>query len=307
VEQPQPIHLRSATDSARFANDSRREQKGEGGSKRKRSYVTAARVTAIRDRLKPKDYSIIADIARVNLLSGKQVRKLHYEPSDTGRRMARLDLKRLAELSVLTRIGRDIGGRRAGSEGFVYGIGTAGRRILGPSRGRPREAWTPSQSHVNHVIAVADIYVRLRHAETQGLTVLETFDAEPACWRSYFGPGGARLTLKPDAYVVTASGDYLDSAFIELDRATEPLPRIRDKAKAYARYWQSGREQEHEGVFPIVLFIVPNEHRRGQIIEALSEQSADSWHLFQVVTNDAAIEAIIGGPPADNQRREVNS
>ena len=39
---------------------------------------------------------------------------------------------------------------------------------------------------------------------------------------------------------------------------------IASKAKTYCRYWQSGREQMNEGVFPTVLFVVPDDNRRTQ-------------------------------------------
>src|SRR5271166_2883894 len=96
----------------------------------KRSYVTTARLTALRSELRPIHWAMVSDVARLNLASGNQLRRLHYQPSETGRRIARLDMGRLVELRVLARLGRRVGGRRAGSEGYVYALDVAGLRLI---------------------------------------------------------------------------------------------------------------------------------------------------------------------------------
>ena len=145
--------------------------------------------------------------------------------------MARHDLRRLTERNLLYRLGRSVGGRRAGSEGFGFSLGTAGQRLVGPPSKRPREPWTPSSNHLRHALAVTELYVQLRELEDEARVEVERFDAEPRCWRFFGGPGGSRLVLKPDAFVMTAVGDYVDSWFIELDRATEPTTRHRGEAE----------------------------------------------------------------------------
>jgi hypothetical protein len=139
------------------------------------------------------------------------------------------------------------------------------------------------------------MYVQLRELERLGTIELERFDAEPTCWRFFHGPGGAPLVLKPDAFVATATADYLDSWFIETDRATEPMTVIAAKAKTYCRYWQSGREQMTEGVFPTVLFTVPGAARRTQLLDTLSQLPAEHSQLFQVATADTVVRAMATG------------
>jgi hypothetical protein len=275
----------------------------------KRTYITAARLTALQRDLRPTDWALLQDTARLNLASGDQLRRLHYQDNATGQRMARLDLRHLVDRDLLTRIGRQVGGRRAGSKGYVYGLSVAGKRLVGPKTDRPREPWTPTSNSLRHVLAVSELYVQLREMEDHSRFTLERFDAEPRCWRTFSGPGGSRSTLKPDAYALTVTTDYIDSWFIELDRATESVSRIKDKAKAYGRYWQSGREQEREGVFPAVLFVVPDNNRQVQLVNALTRQPADQWRLFRVVTADAAAQAIVEGEllSEHDRREEVNS
>lgn len=274
------------------------------GSKRAR-YITAGRLAATEKKLSPIDWETIHDIAALNVLSGNQLRRLHYQDTDTGKRMARLHLRRLTQLRLIARLGRRVGGERSGSEGFVYALDVAGQRLLGPQGRRPRKPWTPESHHLAHALAVSELYVRLREAEAQGELTLERFDTEPRCWRTIHGPGGARMTLKPDAFVITGTGDFIDSWFIELDRSTEALPRIADKCKLYSRYWQSGREQSEHEVFPTVLYVVPTEHRKSQLVELLSRLPAEQWQLFQVVTNAEAVQAIASGELLNNQGEEV--
>ena len=68
--------------------------------------------------------------------------------------------------------------------------------------------------------------------------------------------------LKPDAFAVIHIGDFEDRYFIEADCDTEPGPRITEKARAYIRYWQTGREDEAHGIFPYVLWVAVTESAR---------------------------------------------
>ena len=108
---------------------------------------------------------------------------------------------------------------------------------------------------------------------------------------------GERLVLKPDAVVSVAGGDYEYRSFVELDRATESRTVIRRKALAYVAYWHSGAEQEASGLFPKVVWLAPDERRKGQLVEALASLDPDSWQLFQVVRAEEAVPGLLGRPP----------
>jgi len=216
----------------------------------KRPYLTARRVAAIGEQLSDRDEALLQDVGRLRLVSGDQLARLHYGTSASSRRLARLDLKRLVAMRVLARTERRIGGVRAGSAGFVYGLDVAGQRLLWPERRRRWAITTPGEMFGRHTLAVSEVYVRLRTAERSGGFTLSVFDTEPACWRRYVGPGGAAVVLKPDAHVVTASAGYEDHVFVEVDLATETRPRLLTKARRYVDYYRSGREQARFGVFP---------------------------------------------------------
>jgi hypothetical protein len=261
----------------------------------RREYLTARRLAAIREQMQPVDWKLLENVGRLNVASGNQLRRLHYQDSETGRRMSRLHLRRLVEIEVLPRLGRTVGGVRAGSEGHVYALGMAGQRLLYGPRKRARPPWTPSGNSLRHALGVAELYVRLKELEADRQIVLEAFDAEPRSWREYVGPGGMRSVLKPDAYVATGTDEFIDSWFVEVDRATEATTRIASKCRAYWLYWQSGREQAEQSVFPTVLFVVPNRKRREQLAALIASLPAEQRKIVQVVTMDAAPKAMATG------------
>jgi hypothetical protein len=274
-----------------FANDSLRAiSPGGDALVSARTYLSARRVAEIEAALSERDRRIVRDIDRLGVLSGRHLRQLYYPDTEAGRRLCRIDLARLSDAQVLVRLGRRVGGVRAGSEGFVYGLGVAARRIVDPNRSRWWARTTPGEPFLKHVLAVADLYARLRTVERRGRSTIVTFDAEPACWRPFAGPGGGRVVLKPDAYVVIEAGGFEDHFFIEVDCATESVPRILSKSRLYLRYWQSGREQGALGLFPLVLWIVPSERRRQQLVDALARLDAEHWQLFAVTTSESAVE-----------------
>jgi hypothetical protein len=182
----------------------------------------------------------------------------------------------------------------------VYALDTAGQRLAsacGPAGGvRIRRPWTPGAAFVAHQLAVSELYVRLCQAERSEQLDVLAFDAEPACWRTFTGIGGARTILKPDAFVRIGLEDFEDAYFVEVDRATHSGPSVARKLTLYRRYWQTGREQRRwDGVFPKVLVLVPSESRKRALVEMAAEQPSESWPLFQITGYEKAITIFSGG------------
>lgn len=275
----------------------------------RKEYLTARRLSAIGEHMRPIDWQLLQDVARLNVASGNQLRRLHYQDSETGRRMARMHLHRLVELRVVARLGRTVGGARAGSEGFVYAVGVAGQRLIQGATKRPREPWTPSGNSLRHALDVSELYVRLKELESAHQLVIEAFEAEPGCWRDFVGLGGMRSVLKPDAYIVSGNDEFIDSWFVEIDRATEATTRIAAKCRSYWLYWQSGREQSTDGVFPTVLIIVPSTKRREQLSELIDSLPDEQRLLVRVITAASAPTAMATGEliPTNDTREEVTS
>lgn len=254
------------------------------------------RYTDHESALSARDRAVLADLARVRLLGAVQIERLHFREGSplTQARRCRHTLRRLTDLGVLHRFDRRIGGVRAGSAGFVYGLSSAGQKLAGVAGGgRRRRPWEPSAPFMAHVLAVAEVYVTLREAERAGACELLGFDAEPACWRRFLDRSGV-VVLKPDAYAVIGVGEMEDHVFVEVDRGTESLPVIVRKAQQYVSYWRHGDEQERSGVFPRVLFLVPDDTRRAAIEQRLRQQlDADSRRLFQVALAAETTTALI--------------
>ncbi len=302
VERGDALLLATPGKQPRFANDSLGQSAGKGGSHpTKRPYVTRSRAATIGASLSPRERAVLADVARLGVASGGQLQRLHYEATEAGKRLARIELARLCQSQVLGRLDRTIGGVRAGSRGHCFALGVAGQRIVWPDRARYREPWTPNRAYLRHALAVGEIYVRLRTTMSDRLL---TYDTEPACWRSYFGPGGAPTTLKPDAVAILDFAQFEDRFWLEIDLATESGTRITTKAEAYVRYWQSGREQSASGVFPQVLWVTTTKVRQDLMVAALTRLPAEHWQLFAVVTADEGPDLMTKGTVRSISSRE---
>ena len=270
-----------------------------------RSRLTLAGLGRLVEQLTDRDLDVVLSLKRVRVATTRQVERLHFTDgtSLSNARQCRRRLERLTQLQVVHRLERRVGGLRAGSSSFVYSLGIAGQRLAGergPVGGqRVRRPWTPSGAFVAHALDVTELYVRLveqlRNDDEHNR--LGRFDTEPGAWRGYSGVGGERLVLKPDAFVIIRSQEFEDQWFIELDRSTESPTKLSRLADGYGRYWQSGSEQAASGVFPKVLFVVPDHDRAEIVIKTLARQPAEAWQLFQVVTFDDAAAVLARSEP----------
>lgn len=232
-------------------------------------YATAAYVAWLSGQLSDRDAAIARDLARVRVLTGHQLDRLHFMAladlrRDTGRRRV---MQRLVRLKVVTTLDRRIGGVRAGSAGFCYVLDVAGQRLVSLLDGHgvdARRPWSVSEAFLAHSLAVSEHYVQLRELEHQGVLELIDFRAEPASWQKTVSLG----ILKPDAYVLVARGDIEDAWWIEVDRGTESPNTLRRKLRLYQLIAQSGGVGPHD-ILPRVLITVPSERRYAVIEEVI--------------------------------------
>ena len=236
--------------------------------------VTARTVDRIRPRLTDKDWATVETLNSAGIASAGQLRRLHW-PARSQARTARRRLSQLTEMRVISRLNRRIGGVRAGSDGYVYRLDVAGRRLLGQPPGR--RPHTPGHTFLDHSVAVTEVFVRATEASRIDNLQIIDFQTEPSCWRQW-GAG----VVKPDAYLATLTPNFEDHWFIEIDRATESTTTIARKASAYERYHRTGIEQDRTGLFPRVLWIVPNDRRKEQLVDAFGIRPAEKWHLHQI-------------------------
>jgi hypothetical protein len=241
---------------------------------------TAALVARLRRDLGERDLAVLDSLQRVRLLTTDQIRRLHFAENAVraqSRRTREL-LRRLHGLKLIVRLGRQIGGIKAGSSGYVFGLTGLGLSVLDVPIGqrRRRTVWEAKPYFQDHMLAVSELYVRLVETSRASDTDLLAFDAEPACWRRFTGSGGEPITLKPDAFVRVGIGDYELASFVEIDLGTESLPTIRRKCQVFLSYWRSGVEQQRHGVFPRVVWLVPDQHRVDGIAGVLTRFTRDA-------------------------------
>lgn len=255
-------------------------------------YLTTRRLADLERTLSTRDRAVVATLARVRLATGAQLVRLHY--ADVSARRARHLLTRLTDHRLIARLPRTVGGVRAGSAGYVYALDVAGQRLTYDTA-RGQRPWQPGPAFLAHTLAVTELYVRLVTADRAGALRLVTFATEPACWRSFTGPGGTRLVLKPDADLTLALGGFEDRWFVEVDRATEATNRLARACDRYRAYWATGAEQATHGVFPRVLWLVPDPHRAAQVHNVIARQPAEARPLFTVAAYDEALIRLLQG------------
>lgn len=247
--------------------------------------------------LSDRERAVLRDVDGLRFVTGGQLARLHFaEGTPIGRqRRAQAVLRRLTEDGYLHRLPRRIGGPGSGSARFVYQLGYRGQRVARPDR----VARTPEEIgalFVEHSMAVSEVVVGLAEAERSGLCRELQIETEPDCWRRFLGPHGGPLILKPDLGVWLASGSSSLVWFVEVDRATEGLRRIRSKASHYLDYWRSGTEQQRLGAFPRVLWSVPDDRRATAIARTLRELPEPPGAMFAVATAEETTRALLGQP-----------
>jgi hypothetical protein len=211
-------------------------------------------------------------------------------------RTARRALVRLARLDVLHRLPQRIGGSGGGSAASVYRLGLAGQRLaalhgLLPEVQRRRPE-IPGTAFVRHTLAVSELHTQLIEADCAGHVELLARETEPACWRRYRRHSVQQAVLKPDSFLRLGIGDYEDSYFIEMDMGTEGSRAIESKLGEYLAYAASGAEQAAAGVFPKVLWAVPDEARANAIQASIKRLRPSERELFAVARQADAFSVV---------------
>ncbi|MCL5734750.1 MAG: replication-relaxation family protein [Actinobacteria bacterium] len=256
--------------------------------------VGRRQLESIRESLADRDVEIVETVAIHRFLTTRQICRFHFTDKLTktaALRSANRCLVKLRDLRILVSLDRRIGGVRAGSGSFVWGLGQIGARLLheakraeeAPARYREHE---PSTTFLKHTLAVAEVALRLSEAANGARFAIIDIQREPACWRAYNGSGGGTLRIKPDLAVVSATEDFEDHWFFEIDLATEPPSRVVRTCLSYQDYHRSGNEQRRLGLFPAVVWIAPTARRKETIESRLSENPAIDVRLFRVITMD---------------------
>lgn len=266
---------------------------GEGGCRR----LSRKRLAELEMALGERDKAVLSAIQRHRYLLTGQVQRLLFADAATATaalRAASRCLKKLKSLGLVCTLSRRIGGVRAGSGSLVWYISHAGERLLRLHDHKPapvRRFFEPSPYFLAHTLAVAEISLQLTElCREQGIT-LSALQLEPECWRSY-SEHGTHLSLKPDLYAATVSGEYEDRWFFEVDLDTESPAKVIEKCRRYHQYYRSGLEQKAAGVFPLTVWVVPDTGRRDRLTAAIRAAFDRQPRLFAVITGDELAQLI---------------
>jgi hypothetical protein len=257
------------------------------------SRISSTRLTLIASLLTPTEREVLGAVARTRLCSGAQLERLYwYEGNPASRaRQARRVLGQLAEWRVLDRLPRQIGGRRAGSRGFVYGLGPSGVRLLARESGRrPARLDAPGDRYVAHTLAATELVVRLHEADRSNtLELIAEPQSEPECWRSFARPFGGRRWLKPDLFIRLGAGPHEYRWAVEVDMATEARGTLTAKCWRYLEHYRSGSEQRSHGTYPRVIWATTTDRRAEQLRNLIARLPDEASRLFTVCRQDEAV------------------
>ena len=265
--------------------------------------MTAARIMELnRSLLSERDKEILHALLKCRYLTSGQIRRLYFTECKSqiaATRTTNLNLLRLQNYGVIASLGRRIGGVRAGSGALVRVLTEVGYLILHlNSDGKiPRKRFfEPSRVYLEHTLAVAESYVQIVEiCKKRQLEHIRT-DIEPSSWRRHIDEHGGVVHLKPDLFSVISNGEYEDSWFIEIDLDTASYTAISEKCRRYARYYRSGLEQVSTGVFPQVVWIVPNLARKEGLERIISNcRDLQPKNMFKVITSPEFETLLVNG------------
>jgi Replication-relaxation len=229
------------------------------------AHVTRDHVSAAAGHLTDRDRRIALDCYEHGPLTTDQLERLHFR----GGRAARRRLERLYELRVLDRF-RPTLSRGEGSAPFHWLLDEVGARMVATELGRERDQlrWRRSDSLkvarspvLAHRLAVNEFFVRLAVETRAAGGALREWYGERTTYRLFDG------VVVPDGYGVLTIPDRDPlHMLLELDRGTEPLRRIRDKADRYAKAIPRSDLADAD---PLVLFLAPSARRQAGIADTV--------------------------------------
>lgn len=261
--------------------------------------LTQSDILALGEQLTERDKAILRALRKHRLLTTTQIRRWQFvdgfsSPTAALRACQRV-LSRLEGHRLVVRLQQRVGGVRRGSDSVVWQLAHVGDRLLSIIDGEDRRyVREPGRAFVKHTVATSELAVQLVEAERQGHIEHLELVAEPDTWRKFVGHLGRAEILKPDLTAIVANHEYEDHWAIECDRATEHPPEIVRQAKRYERFQATGAYQREHGLFPAVLWVVPDEVRLKALHRAFARDGVDQA-LHRVCQEADFIATVLSG------------
>jgi len=277
----------------------------EAGERYRR--LSRRHLLGLRAGLSLPDRDLLGLLRQHRFLTSHQVAGLVHAKAASnlaGLRAGQRQLRKLHDLGLVNHLPRKVGGYGGGQAQTVWHLSEGGHRLLGLDRPDDEKAdkslrqrfREPSPQFLAHTLRVADIRLALEQlsrperagaadnheTDSIDLTLIQT---EPVCWRTWVSTYGGSAVLRPDLYAETSDPDFDYFYFIEADMDSEHAPAIMKKARVYQTYYQTGLEQaRHGGVFPLVLWVTPDERRARQILNTIRADPKCDERLHRAVT-----------------------
>ncbi len=245
----------------------------------------------------PKYRQLLEQLDRYRFATTHQLARANAASYRSHRSALRQTLRQLCLLKshdYVTRLERRVGGWQGGSTIGIWAITTSGHRFLTGSTSRKRPHHI-STTFLEHCLAVTELQITAQEITAHTPSISVTMTTEPECWRSSLGPHGDTLTLKPDLEMRVDSAEYVDRYFVEVDRATENPARVIRKCWQYQQHRRTGLEQQHTGVYPAVVWVVPHHNRKQQLVRFIIAEGLPQ-EMFVVITPDQFAPLIRDGP-----------
>lgn len=263
--------------------------------------LTVAQLESIRSDLTDRDKRILTFMRNLHYMKTDQVRRIFYPPEDGKTPLSRTvstskNLNRLKGLGLISHLEKRAGGIKAGAKGLIWYVTEAGARLLylgtDLQNARKRQL-EPTPSFLRHTIAVAETFTQIVEiCRADPVMKLSRIEVEPDCWREY-QKNGKSISLRPDLYAKTITGDFFDHLFIEVDLDTEAPVAIVEKCRRYLEYYQTGKEQKSHGAFPLVLWIAPDDNRKNRMKDAIAHSFPSRFPRIFFVIIPEELESVL--------------
>ena len=269
--------------------------------------IAAARFSSlVPPPIHPMQARLLALVAAHRFATTTQLARLtalEYASPASALRQTQRHLASLAQQRLLTSLERRVGGWQGGSAVTIWAATTRGHRLVAvengedeevPRRQRPREV---STTFLDHLLAITEVRTSIEEAVRQEADTEAAVALEPECWRTALSPSGQVQVLRSDLAVTITSPAYEDRYLVEVDRATENPGRVIATCWRYQEH-QAASSQASDGVFPLVVWLVPNDRRRHRLERAIAHSTGLLRELFRVIRLDQLPTLIHGGPAA---------
>ena len=255
----------------------------------------------------PMQARLLALVAAHRFATTTQLARLtapEYASSASALRQTQRHLASLAQQRLLTSLERRVGGWQGGSAVTIWAATTRGHRLVAaengededaPRRQRPREV---STTFLDHLLAITEVRTSIEEAVRQEADTEAAVALEPECWRTALSPSGQVQVLRPDLAVTITSPAYEDRYLVEVDRATENPGRVIATCWRYQEHQATSAQASDDGVFPLVVWLVPTDRRRHRLERAIAHSTGLLRDLFRVIRLDQLPTLIHGGPAA---------